>query len=1205
MALFKCKMCGGDLEVKEGEKVTKCPYCETTQTIPNQKDEQTVKLINRGNLLRNQGEFDKAYGIFSQLLNSETEDAELYWNLLLCKYGITYVDDYDGKKIPTINRMSRTSILDDDDYKKVLSLADVVAKDNYVDEANKIAKIQQGILKIVNSEEPYDIFISYKESDETGDRTRDSVLAQEIYDTFTKEGYRVFLSRITLSNIIGKEYEPYIYSALYSSKIMLLVCTDESYVNSVWVKNEWTRFLGMMKEDKSKTLIPCYRDLDPYDLPKEIRNLQGLDMSKLGFIQDLKTGVCKILGKKKAEIAPSSTPAKTENKNESLDLVTKMIKRGFSFLEQEKGEQAKKMFEESLLYEERTYAYLGLLCLKYNCSTVEELYALDDKNIANQPLFKKALSVANEQERETLNNIVKSITDKTYKKDLAKYNAALKLKNDGNYHDAIQAFNAILDFSDSKNQIKECENLILEGKKAILYERLCKQYQDKYFKGVLETFQELYKLDKDYKDSRKLQDESIIALCNNLLKRNDYVKVRKLLNENRCFSKEYIDETYKKCDQIERETESKQAEHKRRQNIYQECDVIKENETLSDLEAKLNKLLTCKGDDCYPEYAEQKLKTVIRKKKAKKGIFITITTMIVLAVGGGILANVIVSKINDKKEAERLSSIEERQSQELSSLKKKYAAPVFNFEEKTMTYGVYPQTVVDDESLIAKLNDLTGDSQHENKFYYYNEEYYYPVKANPNKSNYVFSNGSNIVSSTKYWFKVEPIKWKMINASEDSITLTSAALITRQAFAASTYANSDARKWINGGFYNKAFCLDDSLILTSEVDNSHSMQDTCGNKYYEDNTNDKLYLLSYQDIYQRKYELSTDTTDPYNTGCKITDYIRACGAYCDLKTGYEYNGDYWTRSLCSSSGNPSCVNSNDTINHSVGNRNYNACLRPCMKISHKWTDEEKALVNKKSNQLLEGKVELKEKYGKPVVDLANNTVKYGIYPQTLVSDEALITKLDSSSIYDSANGWSYYNGEYYKKFKANPYDSSYTYDNGETIVSGTYYWFKCEQVEWKIMKMGDDGTYQLITSKLIDCRYYSSTPMDDSFANSSIRKWLNGTFYNQIFLDQSYVQETSDENKFYFLSEGELCSSDYGFSSDNASRYCKTTDYARANYACIYTDDETKYNGMYWTRTYYKNGGGVFYVIKNGFNDRDSESSIICIRPCVNIKISE
>ncbi len=299
MGLFKCKCCGADLKVNEGSKIVTCEYCSSTQTIPNTNDVNVLSVYARGNNLRNEGEFDKAYLTLSKLLDGGHEDSELYWNLLLCKYGITYVDDYDGKKKPTINRVSMTSILEDDDYKKTLELADVISKENYEEEAGKIEKIQKDIIKIVHKEEPYDIFISYKETDEFGNRTEDSVLAQDIYEKLTDKGYRVFLSRITLSSVLGHEYEPYIYSALYTSKVLILVTCNIDYVNAVWVKNEWKRYYLMMQKDKNKTLVPCYRGIDPYDLPKEIRNLQAQDASRLGFLQDLVMGVDKLTGKSK------------------------------------------------------------------------------------------------------------------------------------------------------------------------------------------------------------------------------------------------------------------------------------------------------------------------------------------------------------------------------------------------------------------------------------------------------------------------------------------------------------------------------------------------------------------------------------------------------------------------------------------------------------------------------------------------------------------------------------------------------------------------------------------------------------------------------------------------------------------------------------------------------------------------------------------
>jgi hypothetical protein len=161
-------------------------------------------------------------------------------------------------------------------------------------------------LEISNKEEPFDIFICYKEKGDVGQRTKDSIIAQDIYQHLTNEGYKVFFSRITLENKLGHQYEPYIFAALNSARIMLVVGTKTEHFNAVWVKNEWSRFLTLLKDDRSKMLIPCFRDMDVYDLPEALTTLQSQDMSKLGFMQDLLRGFEKILRKTAQEPTKSA-----------------------------------------------------------------------------------------------------------------------------------------------------------------------------------------------------------------------------------------------------------------------------------------------------------------------------------------------------------------------------------------------------------------------------------------------------------------------------------------------------------------------------------------------------------------------------------------------------------------------------------------------------------------------------------------------------------------------------------------------------------------------------------------------------------------------------------------------------------------------------------------------------------------------------------
>ena len=302
--IIKCKMCGGDLRPAENATTCECEYCGSVQTIPKLDNERRLNLYDRANHFRRNNEYDKAMGIFEQILQDDRTDAEAYWSLVLCRYGIEYVEDpVTKKRIPTVNRAQFTSIFVDDDYKSALEYADSVQKSIYETEAKAIDDIQKGILDISKKEKPFDVFICYKETDAEGKRTPDSVLANDLYHQLTREGFKVFFSRITLEDKLGQQYEPYIFAALNSAKVMVVLGTKPEYFNAVWVKNEWSRYLKLIRSGANKTLVPAYKDMDPYDLPEEFSHLQAQDMSKLGFMQDLIHGIKKIAGEEKPSTA--------------------------------------------------------------------------------------------------------------------------------------------------------------------------------------------------------------------------------------------------------------------------------------------------------------------------------------------------------------------------------------------------------------------------------------------------------------------------------------------------------------------------------------------------------------------------------------------------------------------------------------------------------------------------------------------------------------------------------------------------------------------------------------------------------------------------------------------------------------------------------------------------------------------------------------
>lgn len=366
MAIFKCKMCGGTLEFNPGDTVAVCDSCGTKQTLPRLDGDKKANLYDRANHFRRNNEYDKAMSIYEQILAEDSTDAEAYWSLVLCRYGIEYVEDPStGKRIPTVNRAQFTSVFDDDNYKSALRCADAAQKEIYQAEAKAINEIQKGILAISQKEEPFDVFICYKETDSRGARTPDSVLANDLYHQLTQEGFKVFFSRITLEDKLGSAYEPYIFAALNSAKVMVVLGTRPEYFNAVWVKNEWSRYLALIKNGAKKMLIPAYKDMDPYDLPEEFSHLQAQDMGKLGFMQDLIRGIKKIAasGEQKTAAKPAATAAAGSTGAAPL------LERAFLFLEDGKWSDADTYCEKVLdIDPKNAQAYLGKLMAELQVS---------------------------------------------------------------------------------------------------------------------------------------------------------------------------------------------------------------------------------------------------------------------------------------------------------------------------------------------------------------------------------------------------------------------------------------------------------------------------------------------------------------------------------------------------------------------------------------------------------------------------------------------------------------------------------------------------------------------------------------------------------------------------------------------------------------------------------------------------------------------
>ena len=296
-------------------------------------------------------------------------------------------------------------------------------------------------------------------------------------------------------------------------------------------------------------------------------------------------------------------------------------------------------------------------------------------------------------------------------------------------------------------------------------------------------------------------------------------------------------------------------------------------------------------------------------------------------------------------------------------------------------------------------------------------------------------------------------------------------------------------------------------------------------------------------------------------------------------------------------------------------------------IEAKWsqTDEQKAEEEKQEQEEL-------RRLGDISLSDDGKTVTYGLYPQKNVNDLSLVSALGSLTAPES-NGWYLYEGNYYAKLKATPYESSYKFDNGTAISNDITYWFKCEPIVWNVLS-NNNGEYYIVSSILLDAHcYYNSasnrridgqTVYPNNYKHSDIRAWLNNDFYNSAFaLGNNHIQTTivdnsaattdktsnsyacaKTEDKVFLPSYKDYINSSYGFSTSTDTRFWRTTDWARARGA--YYSDSDQYKYFYWTRSPCGNFSDFAWSVHFDGNIYGNfvTNAFITVRPGLSIKIA-
>lgn len=305
MEQIVCKTCGAPNQVESLTGQWHCEWCGNLIELDEDR-EKFANIYRKADDAWDRKDFDEALRLYEQIVNEDNTQSEAHWGAALCRYGVAYVvDPLHEVKMPTCNRVNRTSIMDDKNYLAAIKYAGPKARAKYEQRAREIDRISKQFLKIVDKEKPYDVFISYKKTGLDGRMTLDSQYARKLYHYLTDKGIKVFFAEETLAEVAGSMYEPYIFAALTSAKVMVLMGSRKEHFEAVWVKNEWRRFLALAESDPSKVLIPAYINCKPEDeLPMGLNLVQAMDATGMVFLEDVTAIV-----KKKMGAAPQAAKA--------------------------------------------------------------------------------------------------------------------------------------------------------------------------------------------------------------------------------------------------------------------------------------------------------------------------------------------------------------------------------------------------------------------------------------------------------------------------------------------------------------------------------------------------------------------------------------------------------------------------------------------------------------------------------------------------------------------------------------------------------------------------------------------------------------------------------------------------------------------------------------------------------------------------------
>ncbi len=141
------------------------------------------------------------------------------------------------------------------------------------------------------------------------------------------KGYKTFVpsSAEVAINDVKANSESVIFSAIRSSKVMVILANQADSLSDLDTANIWRRYLNMIDSGEEKEIVVAYRDMGEDEIPEELNDLPRIRISSLdfreGFISTVKDAFEAIRINKEQRIKEEQAAiiSTQEEKNKALE----------------------------------------------------------------------------------------------------------------------------------------------------------------------------------------------------------------------------------------------------------------------------------------------------------------------------------------------------------------------------------------------------------------------------------------------------------------------------------------------------------------------------------------------------------------------------------------------------------------------------------------------------------------------------------------------------------------------------------------------------------------------------------------------------------------------------------------------------------------------------------------------------------------------